>query len=132
MSATRLRGVRGATTVEQNTDHEIVTATRDLLAEMTRVNGIDVTEVASCFFSVTRDLNANFPAQAARALGWVNTPLLCMHEMDVPTGLAQCIRILLHVNTTKSQVEMRHVYLRGAKVLRPDLESIDEEGTKKP
>lgn len=116
-----IRGVRGATTVDSDSREEILTATRQLLALMIRVNGIQATEVASAFFSVTTDLNAEFPALAARQLGWLEVPMLCTHELNVPGSLPRCIRILVHWNTEKTQSQIQHVYIREAVRLRPDL-----------
>jgi chorismate mutase len=117
----RCRGVRGATTVESNSREEILKATRQLLALMVRQNGIDHGDVASAFFTTTPDLNAEFPALAARQLGWLDVALMCMHELDVPGSLPYCIRILLHWNTDKPLHEIVHVYIKGAARLRPDL-----------
>ena len=87
---------------------------------MMRANDLRVDDVASAFFTTTPDLNAEFPAVAARRLGWNDVALLCAHEMDVPGSLPMCLRILLHVNTEKEAHHLAHVYLRGAAVLRPD------------
>ncbi len=116
----RCRGIRGATTAEANSPEAILEATTELLAEMMRANDLRVEDVASAFFTTTSDLNAEFPAVAARKLGWTDVALLCGHEMQVPGSLPMCLRILLHVNTEKEPQELVHVYLRGAKVLRPD------------
>lgn len=116
-----VRGVRGATTVENNTRDEILTATRQLFALMIRLNGIETEMAASAMFSVTTDLNAEFPALAARQLGWLEVPLLCTYEIDVPGSLRKCIRILINWNTEKSQQEIKHVYIKDAVKLRPDL-----------
>ena len=116
-----IRGVRGATTVEADTNEEILTATRQLLALMIRVNQIRTEDVASALFSVTTDLNAEFPALAARQLGWLEVPMLCTHELSVPGSLPKCIRILVHWNTEKTQSQIQHVYIREAVRLRPDL-----------
>jgi chorismate mutase len=116
-----IRGVRGATTVEADTKEEILTATRQLLALMVRVNQIRTEDVASALFSVTTDLNAEFPALAARQLGWLEVPMLCTHELNVPGSLPKCIRILVHWNTEKTQSQIQHVYIREAVRLRPDL-----------
>ena len=118
------RGVRGATTVEANDREEILTATRQLLALMIRANGIDAKDVACAQFTTTPDVNAEFPALAARQLGWLDVPLLCGHEMTVPGSLPFCIRILVQWNTDKSQSEIEHVYVREAKKLRPDLSQL--------
>ncbi len=118
------RGVRGATTVESNDRDEILTATRQLLAMMIRLNEMEAADVASAIFSCTHDLNAEFPALAARQLGWLDVPLICTHEVNVPGSLPCCIRILLHWNTTKSQDDIQHVYIKGATKLRPDLSEL--------
>ena len=115
------RGVRGATVAEGNTSEEILTATRQLLALMIRLNGIEPKDVASAIFTVTPDLNAEFPAFAARQLGWINVPLLCSYEISVPGSLQSCVRILVNWNTPKSQEEIVHVYIKDARSLRPDL-----------
>jgi chorismate mutase len=115
-----LRGVRGATTAEANTREAILAATRELLCLMIEANHIQPEDVASAIFTTTVDLNADYPALAARALGWHDAALLCMHEMKVPHGLPQCIRILLHWNTEVSAQDVKHVYLKGAINLRPD------------
>lgn len=116
-----VRGVRGATVASENTKDAIIEAARDLLEKMAQANGIHPEDVASVFFSTTRDLNADFPAVAARQLGWIDTALMCFHEMDVPHGLARCVRILIHWNTEARADQIRHVYIRGAEALRPDL-----------
>lgn len=115
------RGVRGATTVAANSREEILVGTRQLLALMIRLNGIDPQDVCSATFSTTVDLNAEFPAVAARQLGWLEVPLLCAHELDVPGSLRMCIRVLVHWNTPKTQHEITHVYIKDAVKLRPDL-----------
>ncbi len=114
------RGVRGATTAEANTSEEILKATRQLLALMIRQNGIREEDVASAIFTTTGDLDAEFPALAARQLGWLNVALMCHHELDVPGSLRRCIRILLHWNTDKSADQIVHVYIKQAANLRPD------------
>jgi len=114
------RGVRGATTVDANTREAIVQAATELLSQMALANDVRPDDVASVIFTTTRDLNADFPALAARHMGWNDVALLCAHEIDVPGGLPMCLRILLHVNTEKRADEIVHVYLRDARVLRPD------------
>ena len=116
-----VRGIRGAITVDENSPEAIIAATDELLRAMIDMNAIDPAEVASAFFTTTVDLNAAFPAYAARRLGWLAVPLMCSHEMAVPGDLPRCIRILLHLNTDKPQSAMRHVYLRDAMALRRDL-----------
>jgi chorismate mutase len=115
------RGVRGATTIDRNEREDILVATRQLLALLVRTNGIEPRDVASAVFTTTPDVNAEFPALAARQLGWLDVPLLCGHEMSIPGSLPMCIRVLLHWNTDKRQQEIEHIYLREAKRLRPDL-----------
>ena len=117
------RGVRGATTVTSNTREAILEATRELLQAMVDENGINLEDVASAFFTSSPDLNAEFPALAARDMGWTHVALLCGHEMTVPGSLNMCLRILLHVNTEKKASDIVHVYLHGARVLRPEFES---------
>jgi len=118
------RGVRGATTVAENSSEAILAATRELLVTMIQVNDIDADMVASAYFTTTTDVTATYPAVAARQLGWFDVPLLCGHEMGVPDGLPRCIRILLHWNTTKTPQEIIHVYLHEATSLRPDKEDV--------
>ncbi len=115
------RGVRGATTVAVDEAELILEATRELLAELLRVNSLQVEAIASAVFTVTPDLVSAFPAQAARALGWHQVALLDAQEIPVPGSLPRCVRVLVHCNTEKTQAELRHVYLRGAAQLRPDL-----------
>lgn len=121
---TLCRGVRGATSVKADDRDQILNATRQLLALMIRRNGIESADVASVIFTVTDDLSAEFPALAARQLGWLEVPLLCAYELSVPDSLPQCIRVLLHWNTNKPQSEIHHVYLHDAEKLRPDLSAL--------
>jgi chorismate mutase len=116
-----IRGIRGAISVSKNSKDEIVSSTKTLLREMTGLNKIKSEDIASIIFSVTKDLNAEFPAIAARKLGWSGTPLLCTYEVDVPGSLPRCIRVLIHVNSGKPQSSIKNVYLNDAKKLRPDL-----------
>jgi len=120
------RGVRGATTVENNDRGEILEATRQLLALIIRQNAIEPQDVGSVIFTVTKGLNAEFPALAARQLGWMDVPLICTYEIEVPGSLQNCLRILLHWNTEKEQSEISHVYIREAVRLRPDLCQVPE------
>ena len=115
-----VRGVRGATTVQENTREAILKATREMLQKLVEANDIRAEDVASAFFSTTRDLNADYPALAARQLGWTDTALMCMHEMDVPHGLPRCVRVMVHWNTDKRTDQIVHVYINGAEALRPD------------
>lgn len=116
-----VRGIRGATTVPANTREDILAATRELLDELVRANEVDPDHIASIIFSTTPDLSAEFPAVAARELGFTHVALECVHEMNVPGALAKCLRVLMHVNTERSARDIKHVYLRGARVLRRDL-----------
>ncbi len=124
---TSCRGVRGAVTVPTNTAEDILEATTDLLTALIRLNELAPEDVASAFFTTTADLNATFPALAARELGWTEVPLLCAHEMDVPGALGGVVRVLLHVNTTRTASEIRHVYLGEARSLRPGWALSDED-----
>lgn len=116
-----LRGIRGAITAERNTSEEIKAASWELLEAVIKKNDIDPEDIASIIFTVTQDLDAVFPAMGVRAKGFKYVPLLCSIEINVPGSLARCIRILVHVNTSKSQKEIKHVYLRDAVRLREDL-----------
>ncbi len=116
-----VRGIRGATTVAANTRNDILRAADELLGELVRANAIERDLVASILFTTTPDLNAEFPAVAAREAGWTETALECVHEMNVPGSLARCLRILMHVNTDRPLSEIKHVSLHGARVLRRDL-----------
>ena len=115
---TYCRGVRGATTVKSNSGAEILEATRELLMKLVEANGMNIEEVACVIFTTTSDLNAEFPALAARQMGWKDIALLCSHEMQVPGSLPYCIRVLLLYNTDKKGSELIHVYLREAVNLR--------------
>jgi chorismate mutase len=123
-----VRGLRGATTAVRNDAESIVSATEELLRELVRLNGLDVEEIAFAYFTTTRDLDAEFPALAARRIGWVDVPLLCGHDMAVrqpnPRGVARCVRVILLYNTERRQREMRHAYLRGARAIKQDLEAM--------
>ena len=123
-----VRGIRGATTSEVNAAEAITEATQELLVELTRLNDLDQDEICFAYFTTTHDLTAEFPAYAARRLGWLEVPLLCGHDMDVqlpnPRGVPMCIRILLLYNTAKPQSAMRFAYLRGAKAIKADLEAL--------
>jgi chorismate mutase len=112
--------VRGAITVEANTADAILDAARELLTAMVEANDIDPDHVGSVFFTTTVDLNAEYPALAARQMGWLDVAILCGHEMDVPHGLEKCLRILIMWNTARTAREIQHIYLRDAISLRPD------------
>ena len=121
------RGIRGATTTPANTAEEILEVTVELLAALIHLNEIAWHDVASAIFTTTPDVTATFPAIAAREYGWTEVPLLCAHEMNVPGALAGVVRILLHVNTTRAASDIRHVYLKGARELRPEWGLADDE-----
>jgi chorismate mutase len=117
-----IRGVRGAITVDCNTEEAIISATEELLKHVIEGNNILPEQVASVFISTTEDLNAAFPAKALRKFAcWTYVPVMCMRELAVPNSLQMCVRVMMHVNTAVPQEEIVHVYLEGAKVLRPDL-----------
>ncbi len=115
------RGVRGAITVRTNTAQAILAASQKLLERIIAANGIQPFEICSVIFTVTPDLDRAYPAQAARHMGWTHVPLLCAQEMEVPDGLPRCVRVLLLWNTDRSPERIRHIYLEGARALRPDL-----------
>jgi chorismate mutase len=119
----KVRGIRGATTVDRDEADTILSATEELVREIVAANAIVPEDVASALFTVTPDLRAEFPAAAARRMGWTMVPLLNFTEIGVPGRLPRCIRVLVHVNTERTQNEMVHVYLREAVALRPDLVS---------
>lgn len=122
------RGIRGATTVDHNNQAEILAATSELLQLMIHQNDLLVEDIASVIFTVTEDLDAVFPALAARQMGWNGVALMCMREIPVPDSLGKCIRVLLHVNTTRGASDIQHVYLRKAASLRPAFELEAREG----
>jgi chorismate mutase len=119
-----VRGIRGATSVEADSPADIRAATTELLQEILRANQIDgFEEIVSAIFTTSADLTSSFPAEAARSLGMDQVPLLCASEIPVRSSVARCIRVLLHLNTEKTQREIVHVYLREARRLRPDVKS---------
>lgn len=115
-----VRGIRGATTVPQDTGGAILAATRELLEALVAANGIDLRDIASVIFTVTPDLRSEYPARAARDLGWSNVALIGASEMAMPLGLPRCIRVLMHVNTDRGPEDVKHIYLHEARGLRPD------------
>src|SRR5215469_11548914 len=117
------RGIRGATTARANSREEILRATRELLVRMVARNGVAEEDIASVMFTLTEDLDAVYPALAARQLGWMDTALICAREIPVPNErVRRCIRVLMLVNTERTAAQMRHVYLHEAVALRPDRE----------
>ncbi len=117
-NVSKVRGLRGATTADSNTKEAILQATKELLTELIQANDIDPDDVAAAIFSTTQDLNAEFPAVAARQIGWTQVALMCGHEMAVPDAQTRCIRVLALLNTEKSPQQLNNVYLRDAKNLR--------------
>lgn len=116
-----VRAIRGATTVEANNAQEILDVTCELLQTMTEQNRLSEEDIISVIFSVTADLDAAFPAVAARQLGWTDIALMSTYEINVPGSLQKCIRVLMHINTEKSNSELKYIYLKEARKLRPDL-----------
>jgi len=125
------RGIRGAITVSENTEEAIIATTKELLQRMIKVNEVKISDIACILFTTTSDLNAAFPAAAARRLGWTQVPLLCGHEMNVPGSLARCLRVLVLFNTDKRNEEIVHVYLGGAETLRDEGERTWQDEGKK-
>ncbi|GGJ19794.1 chorismate mutase [Deinococcus roseus] len=118
-----MRGIRGATTVTENTSEAIHEATTELLQKMLDANTVEFENICSIIFTVTPDINAAFPAEAARAIGMTTVPLLNALEIPVPGRLQKAIRVMMHVETEKKQADVKHIYLREAVVLRPDIAS---------
>jgi chorismate mutase len=116
-----MRGIRGATTIDADTPEAIAASTFEMLESIVRLNEVRTADIAAAAFSTTADVCSAFPATSARALGWTLVPMLCHHEIAVPGSLPRCIRVLVLWNTDKTQDEVRHVYLRDAVKLRPDL-----------
>jgi len=126
----KCRGIRGAITVGENKKESIGAATKELLQKIIKVNAVDIDDITCIFFTTTSDLNAAFPAAAARELGWTRVPLLCGHEMNVPGSLARCLRVLVLFNTDKKNEDLVHVYLGGAVTLRDEGERIWQDNKK--
>ena len=119
-----VQGIRGATVADENQPESILAATRGLLNAILEANPtLRVSDLASLIITVTEDLNAAYPAQAARQMGWTNVAMMCMQEIPVPDGLPHCIRVLLHWNRDLPQNSIRHICLGAAANLRPDLVS---------
>ena len=115
---TKVRAIRGATTSDNNTKDDIVEATREMLISLVEANDLKKEDVISAFFTTTKDLNTQFPAVAARKIGWTEVALMCSHEMFVPDAQEKCIRVMVHVNTDKSPHDINNVYLKDAVNLR--------------
>jgi chorismate mutase len=126
-----VRGIRGATTVESDAAEEIEASTRELLSQLIDANAIDPAEIAGAWFTTTRDLSAEFPAVAARKLGWTEVPLICGYEMSVvdsnPRSIPKCIRVMILLNTDRAASEMKFVYLRRAAEIKADLDRLKAE-----
>jgi len=116
-----VRGIRGAVNVDKNEKELIIKETKNLLINIIKANKLETEDICSIFFTMTPDLNAVFPAMAARELGWKHVPMLCAVEIDVKDSMPLCIRVLLHINTDLKQNEIKHVYLKEAQKLRNDL-----------
>ncbi|GKV65684.1 MULTISPECIES: chorismate mutase [unclassified Sporosarcina] len=118
-----VRGIRGATTVEQDDAQEILSSTEQLVLEMAETNGFEPEDIASVIVSTTVDLKAAFPAKSIRSIeGWAYVPVMCTHEIDVPGSMRKCIRVMMNVNSEKKQHEIQHIYQNNAVQLRPDLQ----------
>ncbi|MEO0010985.1 MAG: hypothetical protein RIQ39_574 [Actinomycetota bacterium] len=121
ISAMSVRAIRGAVQVEENSASAIATGTKELLSEILRANTLEVSQIISVLLTATPDLNAAFPAAAAREVGFESTPLLCAVEIDVPGALPRVVRAMVTVETEQSLPEITHIYLGGAKALRRDI-----------
>jgi chorismate mutase len=117
----KVRGIRGAVRVKENTAEAIFAATTELVQKIIEENQIDPADIAFAIFTATPDLDADFPAYAARQLGWTMVPLICAREIDVPHGMKSVIRVLMNVNTEKEQSQIKHQYLGETRIFRPDL-----------
>ena len=122
---TRCVGIRGATTVDQDSLEEVLDATQDLLARLQELNGFSPDDLASIVFTTSADIRSTFPARAARRLGWTQVPMLCAQEIDAPEALARCVRVLIHWNADTTPAEVRHAYKKLIKVLHPDMNGGD-------
>lgn len=118
------RGIRGATSVSDNTREAIVAATKELLQDIVVANGVEMADIAGILFTTTLDLNAEFPAVGAREMGWSQVALICGHEMAVPDSLPRCLRVLMLVNTEKKIEDIIHIYLGEAKQLRSEINKL--------
>ena len=126
------RGIRGAVCARANETDAILAATQRLLERIVAHNDLQADDLASAIFTATPDLDAAYPARAAREMGWTRVPLLCMQEMNVVDTLPRCIRVLIHWNSDRAPDDIRHVYLGEARALRPDLvkqKPTEEEGS---
>lgn len=118
----KVRGIRGATTVSQDEEQEVLEVTETLVLEMAKANAVQPEDIVSVIVSTTVDVTSTFPAKAVRSIeGWTYIPVMCTHEIDVKGAISKCIRVLMHVNTTTSQRDITHIYQNEAVKLRPDL-----------
>jgi chorismate mutase len=125
-----VRGVRGAINIATNTKEEILAKSRELLEAIVRANKVEPEDIACAIFTLSPDLNADFPAYAARQLGWRDVPLMCARELDVPGAMEKVIRVLLLVNSTTPISKIKHQYLGDTPQLRPDLAQKGPKGAK--
>lgn len=121
MGEQRVRALRGATTLADDTREQVIDRTRELITELFARNDLDEDDLISVVFTATHDVSAAFPAEAARQSGITHVPLLCARELDIDGAIPRCIRVLVHAYTPREPAELRHVYLRGARQLRTDL-----------
>jgi len=121
MSEHRVRAIRGATTVERDTRDEVIERTKELVRAVVERNGLEPADLVSILFTATDDVHSAFPAEAAREAGFTHVPLMCARELDIENGIARCIRVMVHVYTSRAPEDLRHPYLHGARQLRTDL-----------
>ena len=121
MSVARVHAVRGATTVDVDTREQVIERTQELVRAVVERNGFDEDDLISILFTATDDIRSAFPAEAAREAGFTGVPLMCARELDIVDGIERCIRVMVHVQTTRTRAELRHPYLHGARQLRTDL-----------
>lgn len=117
----KVRGIRGAITIEQDSSEEVISATTLLLEKILEKNAVDIRDIGCILFTATPDIKSEFPAKAAREMGLGDVPLMCFQEMDIEGSLKKCIRVMVLINTEKEQNQLKHVYLHGAAKLREDL-----------
>ncbi|MFV9925322.1 MAG: chorismate mutase [Francisella endosymbiont of Hyalomma scupense] len=115
------RSIRGATTLDKDTRQDVISATKELLQQIIRCNDVNINDIVNIVFTATTDIKSEFPTVAARELGLVDVPLIDCQQMMRDGVLEYCIRVMLTYNTEKTQTDIKHIYLRGAEVLRPDL-----------
>lgn len=118
----RVRALRGATTIDEDTGEQIVERVTEMMRVTLEENAVDPADIISIWFTATPDIHSTFPATAARGMGlFDDVPLMCASEIDVPGALPMCIRVMMHIETDRARGDLRHVYLHGARALRPDL-----------